>query len=66
MQEIIDKTILETEKRVEKLEKENKRLQTENNLQAQRIQYLNGAPSPIMAIEDSFTVTFMNETGRLT
>ncbi len=61
--ESFEKKNSELRKQLDELSKENKQLQTENKRNSQQLQYLNGIPSPIMAIDESFSVTYMNETG---
>lgn len=52
-----------TEEQIQQLQKENELLKSENTRNSQKIQYLNNIPSPILAIDDSFSITYMNETG---
>ncbi len=58
-----EKSNSSVESQLEQLQKENEQLKTEICRNAQRTQYLNDVPSPIVAIDDTFSVTYMNETG---
>jgi methyl-accepting chemotaxis protein len=48
---------------IDELKNQVQQLQTENKANSQYMKYLDGVPSPIMAIDDNFSVTYMNETG---
>ncbi|MGD6850839.1 MAG: methyl-accepting chemotaxis protein [Candidatus Bathyarchaeia archaeon] len=59
----LNEKLLALQKQNDTITKENEQLKIENHKKEQHTEFLNSVPSPVMAIDEGFSVTYMNETG---